>query len=552
MRPHPRLLALACLFALVAFLVWWSTREPVAEISRPVVAVPEATTSPIAETTPAPRPVTDRAARDYLSALKSLERLRAPLAKEKARPKEATIVFRDPDAFRRFLARAAAAGFKVIGKLDGLNAVRIAYDSLADLAADMTANAADYADLDANFLVSAPEVPTDTDPRFNGKFTPFGTDKLLFDFLGIEGDTSKWGNGVTIAILDSGVAADPTFGTNRVRYLDIGQGIAPLPDNGHGTAVASLAGGMEPMAMGTAPASNLLSIRVTGADGLSDSFTIAQALVAAVDAGAQVVNISMGAYGNTMVMTNAVTYALNRGAVIVASAGNDQLAQLTWPAADPRVISVGGVDLTEQQVVFSNSGENLQISAPGLGLPTAWTEQQRVLMDGTSGSAPLVAGSIAAVMSQNPGLSPAQAWQILQTYSSDGGMPGRDPNFGFGILNPGWAMHRNDYSRIDTAVSSQFFDPSTLTMNFVVQNRSARGVGGMELNVSTTIGAKDFSVPFLGPGQIYSVQMPVDYQMLRAYGRADYTATLINPSGIIDSVPTNNQRNNRITVVGAQ
>jgi hypothetical protein len=543
---------LACLLALIAFVVWSSIRESAPEKARPTAAAPEATPALIVDTTPASRPVTDRAGRDYLSALKSLERLRAPLAKEKARPKEAVIVFRDPDAYRRFLARAVACGFKVLAKLDGLNAVRIGYDSLADLASDMAANAADYGDLDANFLVSAPEVPTETDPRFDGKFTPFGSDKQLFDFLGIEGDTSKWGNGVTIAILDSGVAADPTFGTNRVRYIDIGQGVFPLADNGHGTAVASLAGGMDPMAMGTAPGSNLLSIRVTGTDGLSDSFTIAQALVAAVDAGAQVVNISMGSYGNTAVMTNAVTYATSRGVMIVASAGNDQVAQLTWPAADPRVISVGGVDLSEQQVIFSNSGDNLQISAPGLGLPSAWTNNQRVLMDGTSGSAPLVAGSIAAMMSQNPGLSPVQAWQLLRTYSSDGGTPGPDPNFGAGILNVGWAMNRNNYNRIDTAVSSQFFDPTTLEMQFVVQNRSARGVGGLELDVNTTVGAKDFSVPWLGPGGIYSVRMPVDYQTLRAYGRADYTATLINPPGLIDAIPANNQRNNRITVVGAQ
>src|SRR6185295_11172621 len=105
-------------------------------------------------------------------------------------------------------------------------------------------------------------------------------------------------------------------------------------------------------------------------------------------------------------------YAGNRGAVIVAAAGNDQAAQLAWPAADPRVVSVGAIDAAEQQVSFSNSGPQLQITAPGYGVQTAWLNGQRASVDGTSVSSPLVAGAIAAVMSQSPGLSPQQAWDV--------------------------------------------------------------------------------------------------------------------------------------------
>lgn len=496
-----------------------------------------------AETIPAP--TTTRESRGYLAALKSLERLNTQLAHEQARPNEAVLVFKDADAYQRFLKRAAAKGLKVLARLDRMNCVRVGYDSLDALSADLAAYGDDYADIDANYFVYPPG-ETEIDPRFAGKFVPIGNG--LLDFLGLTGDASKFGAGVTIAVLDSGVVPDPTFGTGRLRFVDIGLGTAPYGDNGHGTSVASLAGGASPDAIGVAQASNLLSIRVTTDDGLSDSFSLAQGIMSAVDAGAQIVNVSMGSYTSSFVMLSAIDYATKRGALVVASAGNDQATQLTWPAADPRVISVGAVDAAEQQLMFSNAGDGLKITAPGYGLPTAWLNGQRVYVDGTSGSAPVVAGSIAAIMSQTPGYTPMQAWNVLQQYSSDGGQLGPDPNYGYGIINPGWAMSYNDFNRIDTAVSSQFFDPAAFEMQLIVQNRSGRGIGGMGLDVNVSGSTYHFDVPWLGPGGTHLVRVPVNYFMLQTYGRVDYQTQLTNPPGFIDRFPSNNSRTNIISL----
>jgi subtilisin family serine protease len=109
--------------------------------------------------------------------------------------------------------------------------------------------------------------------------------------------------------------------------------------------------------------------RVTAPDGLSDGFTLAQAIVTAVDNGARIVNISLGSPSSAEILMQAIDYATSLGAVLVASAGNDQ-ARAAHPirAADRRVISVGAVDALGQQVIFSNSGDQLQIAAPGLWL----------------------------------------------------------------------------------------------------------------------------------------------------------------------------------------
>jgi hypothetical protein len=475
-----------------------------------------------------------------------LSKLEPQLVRREARPHESVLTFKDADAYRKFLARARESGLTILGQLDAFNTVRVGFDSLSALEGDVLQNAADYQDVTANFNIQIPHAPP-VEERAAVNQVPFGN--RMLDFLGVAGDTSQWGRGVTIAVLDSGVMPDSTFGQGRVRYLDIGLGTTAGngTEDGHGTAVAALAAGAASDAPGVAPAASILSIRVTGADGTSDIFTLSQAIVAAVDAGARIVNVSLGGYATTGMLNQAIAYANAQGAVIVASAGNDQAAQLTWPAADPRVISVGAVDAAGQQVYFSNSGPQLQMTAPGYGIQTAWLDGQRVVFDGTSASAPIVAGAIAVMMSQNPGLTAPQAWQVLQQYASDGGPPGPDPAFGNGILNVGWAMNRTDTARVDTAVSSNYYDAASGEMQFVVQNRSGHALGGLQLNVDANGANTPYSVPWLDVGATYVVKVPVDQAGLEAAGQIVYRAQLVNPPGVTDAVPANNRKTSVLT-----
>jgi hypothetical protein len=463
-----------------------------------------------------------------------------------ARPREAILRFANAEAYRRFLARARRLGLPVIAQMDGLFAVRVRFDSLAGLQDDLAANAADYADVDANFLVNFPQTPT-KEERAATPLVALGN--RLRSFLGVTGDPGSWGRGITIAVLDSGVAADATFGQGRLRSLDIGLGTAPGTgtEDGHGTAVAALAAGMAPDAAGVAPAASILSIRVTDASSTSDIFTLAQAILAAVDAGAEIINISLGSYATSSLLTAAVEYAGQHGVVIVASAGNDQAAQLTWPAAYAGVVSVGAVDALEQQVTFSNSGEQLDLTAPGYGVQTAWLDGQRVSFDGTSASAPIVAGAIAALMSANPGLTAAQAVLVLEQYASDGGAPGRDPDYGSGVINLGWAMDRNNALRTDTAISSNYYDAATGEMEFVVQNRSGIAIGGMVLSVDADGTTTTYSVPLLSPGATYVVKQAVDQARLTTTGGIVFRSRLDNPGGVVDQVPANNYRTSALS-----
>lgn len=470
---------------------------------------------------------------------KVLEMLKRRLEGKDARDKEALLTFKNEEAYRKFLERAAASGLKVLGKMEQFNAVRVGYDSLEDLQKDILGNAGDYGDLSANYYAYIPDTPSKEERALQTEVA-FGDEML--PFLGVIGDHSQWGKGVTIAVLDSGVVGDTTFGEGRVRYIDIGQGLVGGADgDGHGTAVAALAAGAGYGAEGVAPSADILSIRVTGADGVADLFTLAQGIQTAVDSGASVINISLGAYQNSLVLSQAIDYAYSRGVVVVAAAGNDQAAQLTWPAADTRVISVGAVDALEQQATFSNSGETLSMTAPGYGINTAWTNGDRVVFDGTSASSPIVAGAVAAILGNNPGMTAQQAAQVLQQYSSDAGAPGADPNFGFGILNLGWAMNSSNPAHIDTAVSSQYYNNQTGQMEIVLQNRSGAAVSGLQLRLTDTDSVETYSVPALGAGSSYTVGLPIDQAELNAR-QVTIRTQLVNPAGITDASPANNQR----------
>ena len=474
------------------------------------------------------------------------------LTRRDTRAKEAVLAFKDDATYRRFLDRAQKAGLAILGQLDGLRTVRVRYEKFAALEGDLLANAADYAAVSANYTMGIPQPPAKED-RAALNLVSFGNRAL--DFLGAAGDRSAWGRGTTIAVLDTGIMPDATFGDGRVRYLDLGFGTAAGngADDGHGTAVASLIAGAANDAPGVAPGATLLSIRVTDAAGTSDIFTISQAIVAATDAGAKIINISLGGYATNATLDAAISYATNRGALIVAAAGNDQAAQLTWPAADARVISVGAVDAAGQQVTFSNSGPQLSLTAPGYGVQTAWLAGQRALVDGTSVSAPLVAGSIAAVISQNPSLSPQDAAQVLMQTASDAGAPGDDPDFGHGILNVASAMNRDNPGYADTAIASHYYDAASQQMDFVVQNRGGATVAGMTMTLTITAGTgltgssnASFIIPLLAPGETHVVSLPVDERTLAA-GSITFTTELKNPLGVNDAVPSNNRRTSRLT-----
>ncbi|MBI5817848.1 MAG: S8 family serine peptidase [Verrucomicrobia bacterium] len=340
---------------------------------------------------------------------KRLERLRSRLQREGAIPKQAVIKFKSAKALQEFLRRAAGRKITILGRLDALSAVRVAYNGLEQLRDALGADAELYEGVDGNYVVKVPDFLQQEDrPSGAGSASFEGLD--FFAAIDATGDRSTWGLGVTVAVVDTGVFDHMTFGENQITHYDLVNDGQPF--NGHGTAMASLIAGQDSQAPGVAPASHILDVRVADSQGYSDTFTLAAGIVQAANAGALVINVSLGSYGDSQAVRDAVAYAESRGAVVVAAAGNDHTSnQISFPAAISSVISVGSVDAKLQQAYYSNSGQGLDVSAPGVGIQSAYGADMLVIGDGTSQATAIASGVLAYAISRGvpPGDS-AAAW----------------------------------------------------------------------------------------------------------------------------------------------
>lgn len=418
---------------------------------------------------------------------------------------ERIAVFGTDRDYRKFLAELGDRGFRLLGSSDRLRAVRFGFAPGADL------GGIDGAELAYNYAVTIPPPP---DASAQAGASGFGRDALAW--LGVTGDNSQWGKGITVAVLDSGVNSHIAIdqGNGRVTQIALAE-ITDSSQLGHGTAVASIITGDHALTPGVAPAADILSVRIADDSGSSDSFTLADGIIRAVDAGARILNISMGSYGDSNVVRNAVEYAQENGAVIVASSGNAGLDSIAYPAAYEGVIAVGAVEAKGEHLDFSNTGSNLGITAPGFAVNAAWGEEQLTQFSGTSASAPFISGAIAAAMSEKD-LTAPQAADLVLGNANEAGPPGADAAYGQGILDLGRVMRSGTPGIYDAAVASQVLVPpsaaSALPQVLVtVQNRGTETLINSPLTIRGPSGTQTINISSLAPGAIQTYPVPVPF-----------------------------------------
>lgn len=454
-----------------------------------------------------------------------------------ALPGQRILVFKDQSALEAFLKRAGNR-VRLLGRLDALNALRIGFSDAGELASLL----GDEAEQSLVFPVDLPPPPPEGTAQAGA--VPLGAG--LLEWLGVTGDNSAWGNGVRIAILDTGVTASPAFGS-KISSLDLIDAAGGQPiKNGHGTAVASMIIGQNSLTPGVAPGADIVSVRIANDLGQSDSFLLAQGIVAAVDAGARLINISMGSQGDSALVRNAIAYAREAGSQIIAAAGNNGLQQVSYPAANDGVIAVGAVDALGNHLDFSNSGDQVAISAPGFGLNAAWLGDQAARVNGTSFSSPIVTGAIAALMSQ-PGaakLTANQAVNLLFAYLNDGGEAGQDPALGGGMPDLGRAMNAKTPGIYDAALASQRIIPPSPgnpngQLEILVQNRGTETLINTAVRISTPSGVVNSNITSLPVNAVQTIRVPIP-SLSAADLRYDSS---VNLSGDLkDAKPSNDRR----------
>lgn len=295
---------------------------------------------------------------------------------------------------------------------------------------------------------------------------PWALQRVLLDELWKQ----STGKGVRVAVIDTGVdVRHPQLKS----AVDVGSGINLIPKDaedehgnkvergkedgttdtvGHGTKVAGIIAA-RPMKgtgfVGLAPDATIIPIQQNDADGNGTAGTLAAAILHAIDEKAHVINISQdtaNAVEPTPLLKEAVQKALDAKIVVVASAGNDGIdgnVKPTYPASYEGVLAVAASDRNNERAAFSQSGDFVGVAAPGVDMITTVPGGGHCADNGTSFSAPYVAGIAALIRAKHKDWTPKQVVaQIQQT--AERSIAGHDRLVGWGVVDPVRALTEDD------------------------------------------------------------------------------------------------------------
>ncbi|GGT50293.1 type VII secretion-associated serine protease mycosin [Streptomyces purpureus] len=288
--------------------------------------------------------------------------------------------------------------------------------------------------------------------------TPWPLQRVLLDELWQ--DTK--GAGIRVAVIDTGVddinpqlkkAVDAKSGADFLKPLKDasddanakrGKTDGTVDEVGHGTKVAGIIAARPRKGtgfVGLAPEATIIPIRQNDEKNSGKSDTMAKAIDHALAKKARVINISQD---TTQPLTQnsdlgkAVARALAADVVVVASAGNDGMdgkLKNTYPAAFPGVLAVASSDRNNERAVFSQSGTFVGVAAPGVDVVSTVPGNGQCVDNGTSFSAPYVAGVAALLRAKYPKWKAHEVVaQIEQT--AERSINGHDNHVGWGVVDP--------------------------------------------------------------------------------------------------------------------
>ena len=278
--------------------------------------------------------------------------------------------------------------------------------------------------------------PTVSPPNDPGVSSQWALNPTKTSFLSAWNTTM--GGGITVAVVDTGVAAGHPDLAGKVlpghEFLGgIDRDLSPMIDDcGHGTHVAGTIAAIPNNRIGiagAAPHVRILPVRVLSAANSCGGWSsdVAKGIVWAANHGARVINLSLGGPGPDSALLQAVSYARSHGAVVVAAAGNNHgectpyKNKTIYPGATTGAIGVAAVDSNFQHACFSNTGSYVDLAAPGVGILSTVIAAGNpysygyASWNGTSMATPACRGSRRAVARLSPGL-----------HAGAGGEPPRD------------------------------------------------------------------------------------------------------------------------------
>lgn len=253
------------------------------------------------------------------------------------------------------------------------------------------------------------------------------------------------GAGIPVAVLDTGCqVTHPDLKNQIIEAKDFTRSSFGVGDRqGHGTHCAGIIAAEENGVgvIGVAPQARLIIGKVLGDDGSGMGRDIATGIEWAFSRGARIISMSLGSPVDDPFIHAAILRVVQMGAIVVCAAGNDgqRTSHTNYPGAiKPESFTVAAIDKQGKVADYSSSGPEVDVAAPGSDILSCFPPNQYAKLSGTSMATPFVSGVVALAMAAGVPIANVHVLRdIVKKSAIDTGLPGHDPSFGWGLINPG-------------------------------------------------------------------------------------------------------------------
>ena len=298
-----------------------------------------------------------------------------------------------------------------------------------------------------------------------GQTLPWGVDRIDAELV----HPYNKGTGVKVSVIDTGIDYDhPDLALNvkgGKSFVDYTTDY--MDDNGHGTHCSGIVAAVDNDigVIGVAPEAYLYGAKVLDQDGSGYVSDVVAGIEWSVDIGAKVISMSIGTDSDYDTLHTACDNAYAAGSLLVAAAGNDGNKWATgdnvdYPARYDSVIAVAATDKNDERAVWgpftaSSTGPAVELAAPGDEIDSTYWDDTYATKSGTSMACPHVTGTAALVWVSYPSWTNVDVRTQLQNTADDLGDPGRDNEYGFGLVDADEAAPKTDVHDVAvTAISA--------------------------------------------------------------------------------------------------
>lgn len=268
-----------------------------------------------------------------------------------------------------------------------------------------------------------------------GQDVPWGIDRVFGDE---EYSFSTWeqtrGSGVGVAVLDTGIDEEheslpaPVDGVNTVDDTHWG-----VDENGHGTFVSGIIAALDNNlgVVGVAPEADLYAVKILDEEGVGPLSSVIEGLEWSVNSDIPIINMSFGIEDYSESLDEACQTAYDEGHLLIAAAGNDgEEDNVSYPARYNSVIAVAASDENDNIADFSDTGDEIELIAPGKDIVSTYPDENYAVGEGTSYSASHVTGIAALLKAKDASISNNQMRSVIQEKAEDLGLSDNEQGYG--------------------------------------------------------------------------------------------------------------------------